>query len=64
MSLGVGTQLLGNIVKLIRHKVKGKIICISLFVTSYHSKKDTKKDTNYVGKFPEEFHAADNGTFR
>ena len=30
------------------------------FGTSYHS----KKDTNYAGKFPEEFHAAENGTFK
>ena len=28
MSLGVVTQPLGNIVKLIQHKVKGEIICI------------------------------------
>ena len=30
------------------------------FGTSYHS----KKDTNYAGKFPEEFHAAEYGTFK
>ena len=28
MSLGVGIQSLGNIVKLMRHKIKGEIICI------------------------------------
>ena len=33
MSLGVGTQLLGNIVKLMRHKVKGEIICILALLT-------------------------------
>ena len=33
MSLGVGTQLLGNIVKLMRHKVKWKIICILALLT-------------------------------
>ena len=30
------------------------------FGTSYHS----KKDTNYAGKFPEEFQAAKYGTFK
>ena len=30
------------------------------FGTSYHS----KKDTNYAGRFPEEFHAAEYGTFK
>ena len=58
MSLGVRIQLLGNIVKLMRHKVKGEIICI--FGPSYHS----KKDTNYALKFPEEFHVAEYGTFK
>ena len=33
MSLGVGIQLLGNIVKLMRHKVKGEIICILALLT-------------------------------
>ena len=30
------------------------------FGTSYHS----KKDTNYAGKLPEEFHASEYGTFK
>ena len=59
MSLGVGTQLLDNIFKLMRHKVKGEIIYLH-FGTSYHS----KKDTNYAGKFSEEFHAAEYVTFK
>ena len=33
MSRGVGIQLLGNIVKLMRHKVKGEIICILALLT-------------------------------
>ena len=43
MSLGVGIQLLGNIVKLMRHKVKGEIICILALLTI------PKKNTNYAG---------------
>ena len=52
MSLGVGIQSLGNIVKLMRQKVKGEIICV--FGTSYHS----KKETNYTEN------AAEYGTFK
>ena len=33
MSLGVATQLLGNIIKLMRHKVRGEIICILALLT-------------------------------
>ena len=33
MSLGGRTQLLGNIVKLMRHKVKGEIVCILALLT-------------------------------
>ena len=33
MSLGIGIQLLGNIVKLMRHKVKGETICILALLT-------------------------------
>ena len=33
MSLRVGTQLLGNIVKLMRHKVKAEIICLLALLT-------------------------------
>ena len=33
MSLGIGIQLLGNIVKLMGHKVKGETICILALLT-------------------------------
>ena len=59
ISLGVGTQLLGNIVKLMRDKVKEEIICILALLTI-----PKKKDTNYAEKFPEEFLAAKYGTFK
>ena len=59
MSLGVGIQLLGNIVKLV-NATQGKRRNNLHFGTSYHS----KKDTNYAGKFPEVFHAAEYGTFK
>ena len=58
MSLGVGTQLLGNIVKLMRHKVKGEIICILALLTI------PKRIQIMREKFPEEFHAAECGTFK
>ena len=53
MSLGVGTQLLGNIVKLMRHKVKGEIICILALIT-------IPKRIHIM----REFHAAEYGTFK
>ena len=58
VSLGVETQLLGNIVKLLRHKVKGEIICILALPTI------PKRIQIMQEKFPEEFYAAEYGTFK